>query len=156
MLAVRQDRTTTLQLKVIFLTGPLNKLQPSSPAPCRPQPHPAQPILLARLCRLATGYVWRRGNKCSRSSGGGEDWGPLSSRSASREVPGRKGCRAWQCAVAKSQCSRSPSSGCCLHSAAYFPTETKLRKEVAPCLAEELYSVHSYSLKPSALHIVWD
>jgi hypothetical protein len=59
VLAVRQDRTTTLQLKVIFLTGPLNKLQPSSPAPCRPQPHPAQPILLARLCRLATGYVWR-------------------------------------------------------------------------------------------------
>lgn len=40
MLALRQDGTVTLQLKVIFLPGPLNKLQPSRE--CTPQT-PATP-----------------------------------------------------------------------------------------------------------------
>lgn len=149
MLAVWQDGTMTLQLKVIFLPGPLNKLQPSSPALCRPQPHPAQPIFLARPCRLATGYVWRRGNKCSRSSGGSEDSGPLSSWSASGGGPGQ-----WQCAIAKSECCRSPSAGCCLDSAAYFPTETKLKKKLAPCLSLRnciQFIATASSLQPSTL-----
>lgn len=106
MLAEQQDGTVTLQLKVLFLPGPLNKLRPSPALQLSANLRHTQlslslwpgPVLSHRLCL-----------------GGGETSVPGAQEGVKTEglfPPGcQQGdpggpvvCRACQCAAAKSEC----------------------------------------------------